>query len=503
MLQPSQAAQELLARRRARAQFLSWCQVLSLEPALHHRLLISELQRVSESTTPCYVIILMPPGSAKSTYSSKAFPPWYLGKNPGNCILACSYAHTLAAAFGRAGRDLVSTHENILGYSLKPDTKAADEWETTNGGRYFCAGVGAGIAGHRADLGLIDDYLGTQEDADSLTIRNKQHAWFINDFYPRLKPNASIVIIANRRNEDDLVGRLLDKKRDDNIIPAEEWKVIKLPFFAKENDPLGRAVGDRLWPEWFTAKQADQVRRLPTRSLSGLYQQEPAPEEGDFFKKSWFIGYQPHELPPLNELSIYAASDHAVSKKDDANKTCFGVFGVDCNGDIWWLPEGIYWQRADSLEQANEMLRLNRRFKINYWYAEKGHIAQSIGPFLFTMMREQKNWINLQQYTPKKDKATRARSIQGIAATGRLHVPKFKDWWVEVESQLLSFPASSEDDVVDMLAHLGKAIDSLGKPEAKEEDEDETLHIMDAPSRITLTEIKSQIKRRERRMSLN
>lgn len=497
MITKAQAAEELLSRRKARRDLHAWNLRIGHNPAAHHRLLNQKLQEVAESKTPRYIIFLLPPGAGKSTYASVAFPPWYLGFCVGNNILACSYSYTLAEAFGRRGRDLVDLHSNTLGYTLKSDTKAAGEWETSTGGRYFCAGVGSGIAGHRADLGLVDDYLGNQEDADSKTIREKHFAWFWNDFYPRLKPLASIVIIANRRHEADLVGCLLDKNRTDNPIPSSQWEVIKIPFFARENDPLGRKVGDRLWPEWFTEQQAEQISRLAPRVRSGLYGQEPAPEEGDFFKKDWFIGYNRNELPPLSNLRIYATSDHAISKRDDANKTCFGVFGIDINNDVWWLPEGIFWQRADSLEQAQEMLRLNKLFSITSWYAEKGHISQAIGPFLNQMMREQKNYINLYQYVPKKDKPTRARSFQGLAATGRIHVPKFMPWWADVEAQLLAFPGSSEDDVVDMLAHLGKAVDQLGKPATEEE---EVEKINEPTPELTLGRLKRGVLKTQRRL---
>jgi predicted phage terminase large subunit-like protein len=389
----------------------------------------------------------------------------------------------------------VDAHENVLGFSLNNSTKAASEWETSTSGRYFCAGVGAGIAGHRADIGLIDDYLGTQEDADSFTVRNKQAAWFWNDFYPRLKPQASIVIIANRRHEDDLVGRLTNKHETTNPILASDWEVIKLPFFAKENDPLGRLPGQRLWPEWFSEKQAEQISRLDARTRSGLYQQEPSPEEGDFFKKAWFSSYEPTDLPKLSELRIYAASDHAISKREDANKCAFGVFGVDHEGTIWWLD--LYWQRADANDQINEMLRLNRKYKINYWYAEKGHITQTLGPILRDRMRLDSNYINLYLYTPKRDKPSRARSFQGLAATGRVRVPKFAEWWPDVEHQLLSFPASSEDDVVDMCGHLGRAVDSMNRPE--EGVSEDVPGVNEVRGLITFKDIRRQSERRERR----
>lgn len=470
---------QLLERKRtvlsARESFRQWCLLCGQIPAKHHDLIINKLQKVAESATQRFIILLMPPGAAKSTYTSATYPPWYLGKCPGNSILACSYAKDLAASFGRRGRNLVEEKSNILGYSLSADSKAADEWETSTGGRYFCAGVGSGIAGHRADLGLIDDYLGNQEDADSLTTRDKQWNWFLQDFFPRLKPRASIVIIANRRHEDDLVGRLTDPENKHNInspIVVDKWEVIKLPFFAEANDPLGRQVGERLWPEWFTEETAVQVNRLPPRVKAGLYQQRPAPDEGDYFKQEWLVGYERQDLPPLGELRVYAASDHAISKKDDANKTVMGLGGLDSKGQLYILPY-LFWQRADAEEQIEEMLKINRMYRPIFWRAEKGHITQSLGPFLRKRMREERNYINLREVTAKKDKPTRARGAQGFMATGRILVPKFAEWWPAAEHQLLTFPASTEDDFVDFLAHLCNEVENMTTPDLLVEVEEE------------------------------
>jgi predicted phage terminase large subunit-like protein len=489
----TEAAQTLLARRKARAELHWWNVLIGNQPAKHHQLINAKLQEITESPTPRYVILLMPPGAAKSTYASVAFPAWYLGRRQGCSILACSYSYTLAEQFGRRARNLALQHENALGYKLAGDSQAAGEWETSMRGRYFCAGVGSGIAGHRADMGLIDDYIGTQEDADSKTIRDKQWDWFWNDFYPRLKPNASIVIIANRRHEDDLVGRLTDPKREDSPILHSQWEVIRLPFFAEDNDPLGRTKGERLWPEWFTPQQAAQINRLAPRVKAGLYQQRPQAEDGDFFKKDWFVPYSSEEELP-KYLRYYAASDHAISKKDDANKSVFGCFGVDSQGDVWWLPD-LIWDRLDAEEQCNAMLRLNKKYKFLNWYAEKGHITQSIGPFLRKLMREQKNYINIVEYVPKKDKPTRARSFQGLAALGRIHVPTFAGWWPDALAQLLAFPASTEDDVVDMLAHMGRAVDGLVASEVPSVVDERT----DATPHLTYGLLKSQVRRQHNR----
>ena len=414
---------------------------------------------MADSKTSRYIILLLPPGSAKSTYTSATFPPWYLGRCPGAAILACSYAHTLAEQFGRRGRNLVNVYHQVLGYRLRADSKSAGEWETSNGGLYFCAGVGAGIAGHRADLGLIDDPLGSQEDADSQLMRDKQWEWFLGDFYPRLKPNASVIVIANRRHEDDLIGRLLSNERN-NPIPTERWEVIRLPFFAEENDLLGRAVGERLWPEWFTAEMADAVNKLPPRTRSGLYQQNPSPEEGDYFKREWLVGYCLEELP--KELKVYAACDFAVSEERDANRTCFVPGGIDADGCLWILPD-VWWKSAGPKEVLDNLVALIERREPIITWAEKGHISKSLGPFLKDQMLAEKVYGYIEEVTPARAKDVRARSIQGMMAVGRVRFPKFASWWPAAEDELLHFHGngSKSDDLVDALAHLGMGVYSM------------------------------------------
>lgn len=454
------AAQELLDRRQARRDFKSWCKRIGFEPAKHHELIISLLQSITDGTcAKRKVMLLMPPGTAKTTYTSKAFVPWYLASKPGNSILACSYAYSLAERFGKWCRNTIDNNGPTLGFTLSKHSQAAGDWETSTGGIYFCAGVGAGIAGHRADLALIDDYLGSQEDADSKLVRDKQWDWYWNDFWPRLKPHAAIVIIANRRHEDDLVGRLLDAEGD-------EWLVIRIPYFAEDNDPLGRSPGERIWPEWFTEEQALQVKALPPRTYAGLYQQRPAPEDGDYFKAEWLVGYSRSEYDELMARGtgrVYGSGDFAVSEEKDANRTCLGGGMLETNGLLYVLPD-IFWKIAGPKEVLENYLAfLDRRQPLIMW-AEKGHISKALGPFLREQMYLQRIYAYIKEVTPVKAKDVRARSIQGRMAMGLVRFPTFASWWPDAEHELLTFPGGKTDDFVDFLSHLGMGLTSMARP---------------------------------------
>jgi phage terminase large subunit-like protein len=431
------------------------------------------------------VMVLMPPGAAKSSYVSVCFPPWFLQrKPPGARILACSHSADLIESFSRECRNAVENQSKILGYSLAQDSKAVQEWSTTHNSTYRCSGVGAGLAGRRADLGYIDDYLGSQEDADSKLVREKQWAWYCNDFWPRLKPTAAQVIVANRRHEDDLVGRLLEKEEDN-------WIVIKLPFFARENDVLGRTcinkdclshldlstaqidtlvqdpkvqpyLDSRLWPDYFTREMAAKVLLMPARTQSGLYGQEPAPEEGNYFKKDWLVGYTREEYNQLMESNprIYGAGDWAVSEEKDANRTCFGAVAMDQSGLIYILPD-LFWKVAGPLEVVTAFVAFMKRRQPQIVWSEKGHISKSWGPFLKEMMLNEEVYGYIQEVTPARAKDVRARSIQGRMSMLRVRFPKFTSWWEDAEHELLNFPGGKTDDFADFLAHVGMGLGSM------------------------------------------
>jgi hypothetical protein len=105
-----------------------------------------------------------------------------------------------------------------------------------------------------------------------------------------------------------LPGRLLA----DMAAGGDHWDVISLPALAEQDDPLGRAVGQPLWPEWEDQANLERKRRaVGPRDWSALYQQRPAPEDGDYFKLEWL---KPYDIAPDSDtMRVYGGSDYAVT----------------------------------------------------------------------------------------------------------------------------------------------------------------------------------------------
>lgn len=443
------AAQAYLRRQQIRKSLSCWCEAKGFTPARHHRLLIDKLEAVSRGDTP-RLAVFMPPGSAKSTYTSILFPPWLLAQNPKALILAASHTTELAERWGRRVRNLIADSALLLGVSLSEDNQAANRWSLTQGGEYYAAGAGVGIAGFRALYGLIDDPIRSRQDADSLLVRDRLWDWYINDFRPRLVPHARQVLIQTRWHEDDLAGRALNH---------EPWEVLSLPALAKHDDALGRELDEPLWCDddyGYGAQLLNLRETTPPRVWSALYQQAPAPDEGDFFKEEWL---KPRDIiPHPSSLRVYGGSDYAVTA-DGGDYTVHAVVGIDHLNNMYLLD--VWRRQATSDIWIDAFCDLVRKYKPLYWAEETGQIRSGVGPFLEKQMQRRRVYVTREQFVARGDKAVRARSIQGRMALDGLYYNKNSHWVADWLAEILNFPASKHDDQVDALSLIGQLLDKM------------------------------------------
>lgn len=253
-----------------------------------------------------------------------------------------------------------------------------------------------------------------------------------------------------RWHEDDLAGRALNHSK---------WEVISLPAIAEEDDLLGRQPGEPLWSDgdYGYGNQLLELRdNTPARTWSALYQQRPAPEEGDYFKTDWLKSYD--TPPPRDSMRIYGASDYAVTA-DGGDYTVHIVVGVDPDGRMYLLD--LWRKQASSDVWIEAYCDLVRRWKPMEWAEEQGQIRAGIGPFLDRRSRERAAYVVRTQFPTRGDKAVRAQSIRGRMGQLGLYVPTGAAWFPDFRSELLSFPAGKHDDQVDALGLVGQLLDKV------------------------------------------
>lgn len=84
-----------------------------------------------------------------------------------------------------------------------------------------------------------------------------------------------------RWHEDDLGGRLLAAAESG----GDKWTLLKMPAICDSlDDPLGRRLGEALWPEWQDETALARIRANVLEHVWGtLYQQDPKPRGASFF----------------------------------------------------------------------------------------------------------------------------------------------------------------------------------------------------------------------------
>jgi len=432
---------------------------LGVRPALHHRMICDAIDALWDPVDPYdELIVLAPPGSAKSTYTSVALPPYFMGRFPTSHVLTASYSTELAEKWGRRVRGIVASNrfQTLFPIKLSQDSTAAGRWANNKGGEFYAAGVGSGILGFRADLAIIDDPISGFEQAQSITQLSKMHGWYETDFATRLKPQAKLVLICQRLARNDLAGYLIDRNIEQ---PTRKQRILRLPMEAIENDALGRAIGDRLWPEWFTPEMVTDAKRDDYKWRT-LYQQEPPSDTG-----AWVTADEIKiiDIAPT-ELMYYLLSDLALSV-NSGDYSVHIVAGVAEDGrvfvvDAWRArvsPEVTvdkHLELCKSYNPAESLIDDDNAAKVYVQLlAERARATQTRVPWKTLPMRGQ-------------NKETRAAALRGMFKRGVIHL-KRAEWNSWLVKELLTFPnamGQGVDDGVDALGLIGRRLSSLARP---------------------------------------
>ena len=430
----------------------------------HHLLWLECLQQVEDGSIK-RLMGLMPPGSGKSVYSSVVFPTHFLGRFPKRSVIVASYGSDLPHKFGRRARSIVTQprYKRIFDATLSKESSAVDEWALTNGSEWMAKGILTGITGNRVDGVIWDDLIKGRQEADSDVIRQKTWDAYFDDLMTRKKPTAWEVGINTRWHEDDPAGRILPLTYDGEsgwikCQDGNDWYVICLPAECdRADDPIGREIGEILWPEWFTQAHFAPFRRN-ARTWSALFQQKPAPDTGDYFLAEWLKPWPENKMPPLETLTIYGASDYAVTA-DGGDYTVHIIVGINSFGHVYLLD--MWRKQVSSDKWIESFCDLVEKWRPLGWAEESGQIKAGVGPFLEKRLRERKLYLARAQFPTRGDKAVRAQSIRGRMAMDGLFVPTHAPWYPDFRRELLTFPAGRNDDQVDALGLIGQVLDRM------------------------------------------
>lgn len=469
---------ELLRRRKARTSLAAFTNAITVpgrpqsdapfewrfhpvETGLadHHLLLLDTLEELADPDNPLKrLMVFMPPGSAKSTYCSVVFPAWLLGKNPGDQIILGTYGDELSKRLGRKARQIVRSSEytSIFDCTLSRDSSAANEWQLTNGSQLLSGGMLTGVTGNRAHGLIIDDPVKGRQQADSPTVRKSTLEAYEDDWKTRRIPGGWVLLIQTRWHEDDLAGSILPEDWDGESGDIEcrdgqTWRVICIQAQCERtDDPLGREIGEFLWPDWFSPEHFEDFKKV-SRTWRALYQGTPRAEDGDLFRRENVLYYD--KAP--KHLNIYMSGDFAVTEDQRNDFTEIATWGVAPDDSVYVLD--WWYEQCQSDKWTDELVDRFKADKPIRFCAEAGQIRRAVEPWLRKEMRKNRAHCTLDWEPTTQNKEAAASSFAGLFNSRQVYWPR-TEWAERVISQLMRFPAGRYDDAVDACSRFGQLI---------------------------------------------
>nr|UYL16551.1 MAG: terminase large subunit [Caudoviricetes sp.] len=401
------------------------------------------------------LIIQAPPRSGKSELFSRRFPAWAFGQNPNLQIIAASYSTDLASRMNRDVQRIIDSEEyqgvfpettlngkniaTVSGQSLRN----SEIFEIVgHAGAYRSAGVGAGITGMGADIGIIDDPVKDAKEANSQTIRDAVWDWYTTTFYTRLSPKSGILLGMTRWHEDDLAGRLLREMDND----GDQWRIVSFPAIA-ECDEEFRLEGEALHPERYDLERLTKIKKaVGSQAWNALYQQRPSSKGGDIIKGAWFKRYS--VLPRMKRIIITA--DTAQKTKQHNDYSVLFVAGVGHDGGVYVLDliRGK-WEAPELEQKLSDVWNKYRSMSVHKVYIEDKSSGTSL---IQNIQRKQR--IPVEGVQVDTDKYTRVLGVQGYIESGYIYLPNDAEWIEDFIKECEAFTATDShkhDDQVDAM----------------------------------------------------
>jgi len=407
----------------------------------HHELICTKIDELISGNFN-RLMIFTPPQHGKSVIVSECLPVYLLGRFPKAKIIAASYGQDLANKMSRkARRFLREPKYNVLfpDTIMSIDRGAVQEWETTEGGIYRCAGVGGGITGYGFNFGIIDDPLKGRLDAESDTIRQKVIDWYESSFITRKQPEAKIIIIQTRWHENDLSGHLLDVARK-NLL-SDQWEVVDLPAIMDERKPTigdNRKIGEPLWEGRHSLESLLKVKQsIGSYNWSSIYQQTPQ-NKGGMMNFDWFKTF--NELPPRDEwLGIYQFWDTAQKASEITNAPW--VCGTWVRTEQRYYLVDVFRRWLNYPEGKENVLNLYEKYKPVAVVIEDKSTGSSL---IQELQRE--TMLPVLPFLPEGDKITRFFVETPAIESGRVYIKTVADWRTDFDTEIRNFPNSTTKD---------------------------------------------------------
>lgn len=440
-----------------------------------------------------WLAVSIPPGHAKSVFTSVLLPAWIWTWWPKCQFIFGSYAHNFVVRDARRCREVIAsdwyqeTYCKPAGWGLREDYGSADNFSNTAGGVRFATSVSGSGAGLRAHLIGIDDPLNIG-DSYSKKARDEAVSWMSQTLSQRWVAGypPRFMLTMQRLHEEDPTAWLLRQKGAQCLrLPSEfekENRCITYHIVEKRNghvekikeefwrDPRVES-GDLLFPELYPRERIDSDKeKLGTFGFAAQHQQRPSPEGGGLFKvedwRFWKSNTETMEslghiggVRPRNCASLEDAPPRPINF-DDLEETIISVdptFRKTNDGSfnaihVWakigsrrLLLDRVH-RRMDFTETITALLGIIKR-----WPDARRKLIEgkANGDAIISTLEKSHGVIGLEAVPVSGDKMQRAQAMQPYHTGHNIELPEGAPWLEEYIQEHAAFPNAAHDDDVD------------------------------------------------------
>ena len=477
-------------------------------PAWHIDAMAERLQALQDGEIP-NLLILIPPGMAKSLVASVLYPCWAWARDPSEQFLCSAHAQTISV------RDTVRSR-NVLRSpwyrALWPNVRLVDDQDTkarytnTAGGWRVATSTGSQVTGERASTIIVDD------PVDLMAAYHPEQIARAVDHYNTALTSRGTgertkrVIVAQRVAYRDLASEVLEQMDRG----GEPFDVLLLPMRYSPTFqvvlPSGRAIGtdqlrhderrpggaregeELLFPELYPEHVVSRLEVAYAGRAGAILQQSPTQHQGQVFRRSTFGEFYVDD-DGQDGNPAYLFRDDARSRLHSYRELdCAKFITVDLAAStsetsdffvaqIWAVTPGSHLLLLDQVrgryegpDQPGVLWEMYHRWKPSMVCVESSAYQLTLA------QRLEREGMPVKRVRADRDKRTRASVAATLMAEGRVYFRAYPraEWLEDLEEELASFPGGAHDDQVDALSYAAQEL-VLGEVEAPLDSPEPTL----------------------------
>ncbi len=411
----------------------------------HIRVMAAAIEEMIYGDARRYIINIQP-RMGKSLFFSVSLPMFLLMRDPSQQIMCLSYSDALAGQFHQTSRILSkqkwyrdlnpALQFKTAGESSAVIKETSSILQTAQLGYRLALSFSGSITGRGADWIIMDDP-NDMGQIPSEAHRNKTKEVFDQTISTRLNDkDGRILLVTQRGHIEDLSGHLMEKGGFKHLkIEGVASEATTYRFGASQK--YVRQKGELIDHRRFGEKETEERRRdLGSAAFEAQYQQNPQPPEGNLFKRTWL-----NLVDTVPVFQYVIISGDIATSNGRGDYTAFLVWGYF--DEVWYLI-AAHRAQLDLPGVVRFYCKLDEEYEPDLTAIEQDNIGAG-----FVARMNELRYHHVQCTSVYGSKVERADAITPLLERKQVAILKSMPLYEPFMAELLSFPSSKNDDMVD------------------------------------------------------